>query len=254
MFFTKFLRKFRENGLIFYWYGKNLVKHQFIMSPHSILIIENHQLIANSYAYCLNKVCMSNNDQTPKIEIASNCDEALKIINDSKNSSPIDLVISGICIPFSKKKGHLCAEDLGIKLKKIQPSLKIMIITRIDCNYRIRSIIKKMNPDALLLKKDINEFELINAINAVMTDAPFYSKSILQIMRKEISNDFLLDEIDRQLIFELSIGTKMKMMPDILPMTLRGIDKRKKQLKDLFNTNPDDDRELILKALENGLI
>ena len=65
---------------------------------------------------------------------------------------------------------------------------------------------------------------------------------------------YRLDKIDRQLLYEMSIGTKMKELPTIIPMSMAGIEKRKKHLKVIFEVDENDDRELILKAKEKGFI
>jgi hypothetical protein len=74
------------------------------------------------------------------------------------------------------------------------------------------------------------------------------------LFRKQSSSDYKLDKIDRQLLYEMSIGTKMKDLPSIIPMSMTGLEKRKKQLKVLFEVKENDDRELILKAKEKGFI
>ena len=87
-----------------------------------------------------------------------------------------------------------------------------------------------------------------------MNDTPYYSKSVLELFRKQLSTDYRLDKIDRQLLYEMSIGTKMKDFPKIIPMSMAGLEKRKKHLKILFKVKDNDDRELILKAKEKGFI
>ena len=52
----------------------------------------------------------------------------------------------------------------------------------------------------------------------------------------------------------MSIGTKMKDLPKIIPMSMAGLEKRKKHLKEIFEILNNDDRELILKAKEKGFI
>ena len=84
--------------------------------------------------------------------------------------------------------------------------------------------------------------------------SPYYSKSVLELFRKQSSIDYRLDKIDRQLLYEMSIGTKMKDLPKIIPMSMAGLEKRKKHLKEIFEILNNDDRELILKAKEKGFI
>ena len=65
---------------------------------------------------------------------------------------------------------------------------------------------------------------------------------------------YLLDDIDRRILYELSIGTKTKDLPALVPLSLTGIEKRKRLLKQIFDIDSTDDRELILAAKEKGFI
>lgn len=89
---------------------------------------------------------------------------------------------------------------------------------------------------------------------SVLEDTPFYSKSVTKLMRKHFANDFFLDKIDRQLLHELSNGAKMVDLPKLLPMSIGGIERRKRQLKELFNIAEKDDRTLVRVAKEKGFI
>ena len=55
-------------------------------------------------------------------------------------------------------------------------------------------------------------------------------------------------------MYELSRGVKMKDLPDIIPMSMAGLEKRKRHLKVIFNVAQKADRFLILVAKEKGFI
>ncbi|MBL4887251.1 MAG: DNA-binding response regulator, partial [Flavobacteriaceae bacterium] len=131
---------------------------------------------------------------------------------------------------------------------------KIIVSTTFNDNYRIQNIFKSINPDGFLIKNDISPNELMTTINTVMDDPPYYSKTVIKIIRREISNEFVLDYIDRKILYELSLGTRMKDLPTVLPLSIAGIEKRKRHLKNIFNIKTVDDKELILKAKEKGFI
>jgi DNA-binding NarL/FixJ family response regulator len=159
-----------------------------------------------------------------------------------------------IRIPPSADGKMLSGEDLGIYINKVSPDTKIVVSTTLNDNYRVHNILKTINPDGFLIKNDINAQELIDAINSVITDPPYYSKSVIKLLRKQVSTDYLLDGTDRKLLYEISIGTRTKDLPDILPLSIAGIEKRKRQLKKAFNTETDEDKELIMKAKEKGFL
>jgi len=222
---------------------------------HKVLIIDDHPLISEAYKSAFNYVSKEDKTISFKIEVTHNCDEAFDMIKKfSVNNKKLDIVFLDIRLPPSKDEKILSGEDLGLKLNKLLPNTKIIISTTFNDNYRIHSIFKSINPDGFLIKNDITPKELVIAIKTVIVDPPYYSKSVVKLLRKEVSNDFLLDKIDRTLLYELSIGTKMKDLPKILPLSIAGVEKRKRHLKQIFNVETVDDKELLIKARTKGFI
>jgi hypothetical protein len=69
-----------------------------------------------------------------------------------------------------------------------------------------------------------------------------------------VSQNIVLDDLDIQLLVELSNGAKMKELEQLLPLTKSGIDKRRRLLKEKLNLQSNSDRDLVLKAKEKGFI
>jgi DNA-binding NarL/FixJ family response regulator len=222
---------------------------------YSVLIVDDHPLIAEAYESAFNKV----SDEDPNVNFliskSIDCDSAIEYIEKfNQGESTLSIVVLDIRIPPSADGKMLSGEDLGIFIHKISPDTKIVVSTTLNDNYRVHNILKTINPDGFLIKNDINAQELIDAINSVITDPPYYSKSVIKLLRKQVSTDYLLDRTDRKLLYEISIGTRTKDLPDILPLSIAGIERRKRQLKKAFNTETDEDKELIMKAKEKGFL
>jgi len=222
---------------------------------YSVLIVDDHPLIAEAYESAFNKV----SDQDPNVNFliskSIDCDSAIEYIEKfNQGESTLSIVVLDIRIPPSADGKMLSGEDLGIFINKISPDTKIIVSTTLNDNYKVHNILKTINPDGFLIKNDINAQELIDAINSVITDPPYYSKSVIKLLRKQVSTDYLLDRTDRRLLYEISIGTRTKDLPDILPLSIAGIERRKRQLKKAFNTETDEDKELIMKAKEKGFL
>ena len=92
-----------------------------------------------------------------------------------------------------------------------------------NSNYRVCELIKNI-PDKTKLFEEIDE------------------------------NNFFIDAIDRRILYELSTGTRMKELPNILPLSIAGIEKRKRQLKKIFDVSSLEDKQLIIVAKEKGFI
>ena len=221
---------------------------------YNVLLIDDHPIIADAYKSAFEFINSENEAVEFDIKIVTNCDDAIIAIEQASKKEGLDIVFLDISLPPSSDGKYLSGEDIGIRIKQVLPKCKIIVATTFNDNYRIQVILRTVNPDGFLIKNDINKDELVTSIKTIMDKAPYYSKSVLELFRKQASIDYQLDKIDRQLLYEMSIGTKMKDLPNIIPMSMAGLEKRKKQLKELFKVEDNDDRELILKAKEKGFI
>ncbi|MFL1897064.1 response regulator [Aquimarina sp. 2-A2] len=221
----------------------------------TVLIIDDHPLISEAYKRAFEVISSESSDISFSISVANNCEAAdAKIKEIATNNKKLDIVFLDIKLPPSQDGRILSGEDIGIKINKLLPETKVIVSTTFNDNYRIHSIFRNLNPDGFLIKNDITPIELVTTIKNIISDPPYYSKTVVKLLRKEVSNEFLLDNIDRKLLYELSIGAKMKDLPKILPLSIAGIEKRKRHLKQIFNVKSVDDKELLLKAREMGFI
>ncbi len=222
---------------------------------YTALIIDDHPLIAEAYKSAFTFIEHQKEGVSFHIEMANDCDSALKILTDYSNSTDVlDIVFLDMRLPPSSDGTILSGEDLGIRINEVLPNTRIIVSTTFNDNYRIHSILKNINPDGFLVKNDITPPQLVQAIQEVLTDPPFYSKTVTKIMRNEVSSEYFIDDVDRKIMYQLSIGTMMKDLPDIVHLSLRAIEKRKRQLKKIFNISSTDDRELIYVAKDKGFI
>lgn len=224
------------------------------MTAYNVLIIDDHPLISEAYKSAFKYVENNDNLISFNVEVAHDCDTANdKILHYSNDNKNLDIVFLDISLPPSKDNKILSGEDLGLIINRLLPNSKIIVCTTFNDNYRIHSILKSLNPDGFLIKNDITPKELVNAIKEVITEPPYYSKTILKSLRKQLTNNELLDKTDRKILYEISIGTKLKDITGI-PLSFHGIEKRKKILKKIFNITSKGDRDLILIAKEKGFI
>ena len=229
-------------------------KIKIMSNSYNILIVDDHPIIADAYKSAFEFISTENSEVNFNITIVHNSDDAIEKIEEASKQNNIDIVFLDISIPPSSDGKILSGEDIGVKIRQQLSKCKIIIATTFNDNYRIQVILKNVNPEGFLIKNDVSKEELVTSIKTVMKGAPYYSKSVLELFRKQASTDYRLDKIDRQLLYELSIGTKMKELPNIIPMSMAGLEKRKKHLKQIFDVHDNDDRELILKAKEKGFI
>ncbi len=218
----------------------------------NILLIDDHPLILDSYKRSFDYAV---SDIEINFKEVSNCEQAAQFIKESKSlNKTIDFAIVDVRIPASDSKELVSGEDIAILLRKVHPNTKIIMATSIDSSYRIHNIIKSVNPDGFLIKGDISPNELVLAIKSVLDGETYYSKTVITYFRKTVASNILIDTIDRKLLHELSMGSRMKDLPDILNLSKAAIEKRKRNLKILFDVSANDDKELLDAAKENGFI
>lgn len=221
---------------------------------NKVLIIDDHPLICDSYRNALHQVMKENQDIQMQIESAENCDTAKEKIMNSWTNDSWDLVFLDIRLPASKDRRILSGEDLGELIRENHPLAKIIVATTFNDNYRIQNIFKSLNPEGFLIKNDLDPKELVNAIIKIMQGGVHYSQTVSNLMRLKMHRNITIDKKDRQILFELSLGTKMKDLPNIVPLSIAGIEKRKRILKEIFDVEDQGDKALILKARELGFI
>ncbi len=222
------------------------------MENFNILIVDDHPIIISAYEKAIEIIDNENNDLKTNIFKAFTFKEALQMIN---NNGPFHLFILDIKMPPDKELKIYSGEDLGVLIKEeLSPDSKIIISTTYNDNYRIRNILKSIDPDGFLIKNDITPDELLQAINQVIKDKTYYSETVTNHLRKHLSHEFYIDNLDRQLLYEISEGTKTRDLPNVLPLSIAGIERRKRNLKELFEIDDNDDKSLIKIAKEKGFL
>ncbi len=218
-----------------------------------ILMVDDHPMIIEGYMHTL--MTTKKESQTLEIDIASDCDSALKAINRSKNiGQPYDIYFFDISIPESEDGLYKNGEDLAKRVKLTDPDAKVVILTMYEEVYRIHDIIRTINPEGFLIKSDLTSSELASAFQAIQNNPPFYSGTVNKVLRKSLQNPISLDLINHKMLHLLSLGIKTKDLVKHLDLTLSAIEKRKKNLKELFFVEDGKDETLINIAKEKGYI
>lgn len=218
-----------------------------------ILMIDDHPMIIEGYQNTLQFTKKSN--QELLIDIANNCDEAIQYMEASlEKGLPYDVLFVDISLPPSQDGIMQSGEDLAEHARIILPKAKIIILTMFNESFRIHNIIKTIDPEGFLIKSDLTSSELASAFQAVLKNPPFYSGTVNNYIRKSITTDIIIDEKNRKILHLLSQGIKTKNVAVHLDMSLSAVEKRKKQLKELFLVNDGQDETLIEEAKKKGFI
>ncbi len=218
-----------------------------------ILMTDDHPIIIEGYQNTL--LATKKENQTLKIDIANNCDESVNFMQQAIDKEmPYHILFMDISLPPSKDGEFTSGEDLAKYARRMMPNSKIIMLTMFNEPYRIHNIIKDIDPEGFLIKSDLTSRELASAFQKVLYKPPFYSSTVSTIIRKTITNDIKLDDIDRKILYLLSQGTRTKSLKDHFDISLSAIEKRKKNLKIIFDVTDGSDENLLSVAKNAGFI
>ncbi|WP_456442534.1 response regulator [Psychroserpens sp.] len=215
-----------------------------------ILIIDDHPIITEAYRNSILNFAANNEGFIFHMDTAFCCDSALLYLNEFS----YDVVFLDISLPTSKDQKFKSGEDLGIFIKKKFSTTKIIVITGYQDSFVMSRLLEFLNPDALLYKGDLNSDTCSKSLISILNNIPFYSSSILALIRKKLSSEIRLSKTEKILLYEIEKGTKTKDLSDMLHMSVGAVEKRKRYLKEVFNIDVSEDSALITAAKEIGFI
>lgn len=214
-----------------------------------ILIVDDHPTMIEGYKSILNSNYPTD---TLSIYIAHSCETAYHYI--TKINQPFDLVLLDLALPPYEPAKLASGEDLAVLIQKLWQDTKIMMLTSHTEAFILYNLIKKINPEALLIKSDFKSDEFLKAFESVLQGHIYYSQTA-QLSIKEVgANHFGLDSYDRRIISLLAKGIKTKNLPEHLGITISAIDKRKAQIKLFFGIQKGNDEDIITEARKRGLV
>lgn len=218
-----------------------------------ILMIDDHPMIIEGYQNTL--LYTKKENQELKIDIANNCDQAILLMDKAVAVGvPYNVFFIDISIPPSADGVMSSGEDLAEYARKILPNAKIIILTMFNESFRIHNIIKTIDPEGFLIKSDLTSSELASAFQAVINNPPFYSGTVNNHIRKSIISDIVIDDKNRKILHLLSQGVKTKNLASHLDISLSAVEKRKRQLRDIFDVQDGQDETLLNEARKKGFV
>lgn len=213
-----------------------------------VLLIDDHHMILEGYKNVLSQYNFDNIELS--VDTADNCDlawEKIKLDN-------FQVIFLDINFPISESNKILSGEDLGMKIKNEFPTLKIIILTVLEDTLRLQNLLLNLNPDGFLLKGETTSTELLRCLEKVITSPPYYGTKISKLLHFEVTRKSSIDQTDRTMLYQLSLGTKTKDLPKEVNLSLRAVEDRKRKLKEIFGISGEGNKALLEKARESGYI
>ena len=223
-----------------------------MMQHINILMVDDHPIIIEGYQNTL--MATKKDDQILLIDTANDCDSANKLLQKASKEKPYDVCFFDISLPSSSDGKITSGEDLAKIARELLPNTKIVILTMFNESYRIHNIIKEVSPDGFLIKSDLTSSELAEAFQHIIFSPPYYSSTVNNFLKKSVTSDIYIDDINRKILHLLSQGIKTRSLKDHIDLSMSAIEKRKKQMKLLFSIPDGKDETLLSVAREKGYL
>lgn len=216
----------------------------------NILIVDDHPFIIEGYKNAITRYNPKEYDFI--IAQAHDCKSAYELLED-ENTPQFEIAFLDISMPAYEEKNLFSGEDLAKLILKKMPYCKIVLLTMYTELLKIKTIIRTINPNGLIIKNDLTFDELLFAFDKVMKSEKYYSQSVVKMLNQSPHNSIEIDEFDKQILFHLSKGTEVEEMPQYIPISITEIEKRRTSLKELLKIRSGSDDDLVKEAKSKGL-
>jgi DNA-binding NarL/FixJ family response regulator len=217
----------------------------------NILIVEDHEMMIQGYKSILS---IHKDQYDVTITAAHNCETAYDIITNPENKTIFDLLFLDYSIPAFPEKKIYSGLELGALIRHNMPSTKIIMLTSFSDSIRLFEVVKKFQPNGLLIKSDYKPDTLLVAIKTVIEGATYYSPQAIESIKQPLFTKGSLDSIDREIIVLIAEGFQISSIAKKLNASDDTIKKRKSKIKDLLGILKGNDEDIVRECRALGLL
>jgi len=217
-----------------------------------ILAVDDHEMIVLGYKYTLEASTFENYEVV--VHTAPSFEAGKVEIESSAKRLPYDIILLDIQMFPESAKEERGGENLGLLVKKISPTSKVVFLSSFSDSYRINNILKTVNPDGYMVKSEVDQKTLQTMVRTVLDNPPYYTASALRAIRRKLANEDQIDDRDKKILYQLSIGTKTKDISALVAAASSTVENRKRQLKIMLGVENGNDFALIDEARKRGFI
>ena len=217
----------------------------------NVFVVDDHPMTVEGYINALSEAPFGLN--SPIFSKAYNCEEAYSsVLRSAAAKESFDIAIIDKSLPGYEEKSILSGGDLAIFIRELMPNCKIIMITAHTEIIIVYEIYKKIRPDGLIIKNDITPAKLQQALQEIMAGNPFHSTMVKNCINEIWKKELMVEDYNRQILFYLSKGFKIKELESVVCLTTSAIQKRIIRMKKAFEAK--DDSSLVKEAIRQGFI
>lgn len=210
------------------------------MTKIRIVLADDHPLIRAGFRSLLG--------QSDDVEIVGEAEDGVELVDIVEGSKP-DVVLMDISMP------RMNGLDAMVRLLKDHPLLRFIILTMHEEREYVLQAIKSGASGYLL--KNVDRFELENAISTVHKGDKYFSPFITNILAEAVTKPEPAEPVDltpreREILQLVSEGKSTKLIADMLKISIRTVESHRINMLKKWKVN--NTAELIKKAFELKLI
>lgn len=215
-----------------------------------IFMLDDHLAMLEGYKAILNM----NQNLVFETTDAYSCEQAYNILTQPEKYGTFDFAFVDYSVPAYEAQQLYSGEDVAVLVRKYHPAAKIMVLTSHYEGIRLFDLIKKVQPEGLLIKSDFKPQDLNVAFNKIQQGEKYYSETVIHNLKEKLLSQGFLDAIDRKIIQLIAEGYQIKTIAEKLNLSQDTIKKRKSKIKDLLGIEKGNDEDLLLECRRLNLI
>lgn len=226
-----------------------------VQQPSRILIVEDHKITSRGYEIILKNAAENNALPQLTIKKSDSLESAYRdLFLDGEHHEFFDIVFLDIRMAPYPERELFSGEDLGKLIRVRAEQMKLVVITSIINAHRLKSILESLKPQGFLIKTEITEKMLVEAVQQVLQQNSFFSPEILNVIRNNYFSDITLDNEQKQFLYLLSVGVASKNICEHLPWSPSKVEKQKRLLREKLEVSEKSVFALVHKAKKLGII
>ncbi len=213
----------------------------------NIFILDDHPMTVDGYK---NVIC--NLYETNSFTVAYDCKTAYTEIMNLKGRKHFDIAIIDKGIPEYPERKMYSGVDIALLLRDVNPQCKIVMITAHTEFLIIYDIYKKIRPEGFISKGELTPNNLQDIISVVQNSENYLSPFVKDCIKEIWKKDLMVDDYNRQILFYMSKGYKLKELEEVVFLATSTIQRRVINMKQAFDVP--DDSSLIKTVISQGFI
>lgn len=214
-----------------------------------IFLADDHPMTIAGYCDALRNVS-SQDKESPTFTKVYNCEEAYQQL--TATADVFDLAIIDNSMPPFEEKAIHSGVDVAALIRSEHPRCKIIMITAHTEVIIVYDLAKKVHPDGLIIKNDVTPEKLRIAVETILQGGTYQSPLVRNCITEIWKKELMVEDYNRQILFYLSKGFKLKDVEDTICLTTSAIQKRVTRMKKAFDVT--DDTSLVKEAIRQGFI